>query len=608
MTIRWRVAVLTLQVLSLLLVTQGVTGHVLSTSTWFAAVAAYVFNSQLLEPFYARPVDTLANSALGLVLIGLSSHAEAAEAWLVLGIFLTLALVLSLTAIVIGLGHEPGVLGRINAVSRTVTRGVTAAVIYTAVFWPALLEFTRGVNAPFWSLSFAWVIPFLLGAVNWEVAVAAIGGRSQPVTVAGMVGPSRLLVSCPPAASPALGDTLLLKRGSLAASATVISRIKRVADVWLELHVGDARQCEDLASGGSVVLLRSQVGADAVIGAVEPSSNHQGLCFSPVFPLKVGQVVSVKEDEGQVLYQVARAEVQSSSVKGGAQLSVQAWAAQIGTLDLTSKCLRKHRWVPRPGSPVCAAPLVPDELSTPSPGSFLVGHVIGTKVPVFLELSALGEGHLAVLGMTRMGKSTLSLRLARALAACRGVVIMDQTGEYRTRAGLPAYDSALHNHSNGLWVFEPPPATAFPDSGLTHLKNTLNSAYVEYQNGAPFPRALVIDEAHQFVPEPALLGFGTPGRDSAITFGMYMMQVRKFGISVVIISQRTAVVAKSALSQCENVIAFKSVDQTGLEYLEAVLGAGARDLLPMLAQGEALVHGPAFSSDAAVAVSVTQDP
>lgn len=608
MTIRWRVAVLTLQVLSLLVVTQAVTGSPLSTSTWFAAIAAYAFNTQLLEPYYTRPVDTLANSALGLVLIGLSSHMYAREAWLVLGVFLGLALLLSLTAILIGVHREPGIVGRINAVLRTVTRGATAGVIYTAVFWPALLEYTHGVQAAFWSLSLAWVIPFVLGAVNWEAAAAAVGGGSQPATVEGMVGPSKLLVSCPPTTSTALGDTLLLKRNSLAVGATVIGRIRRTADVWLELHVRDARQCEKLASGGSIMLSRSGVAADDVIGAVEPSSNHQGLCFSPVSPLKVGQVVTVKEEEGQVLYQVSSAKVESSSVRGGAQLSVRVWATQLGTLDLMSKCLRRHRWVPRPGAPVSPVPAVPDDLSTPEPGSFLVGHLIGTKVPIFLQVSALGEGHLAILGMTRMGKSTLALRLARALGVSRSVVIMDQTAEYRTRGGLGVYDPTLHSRANGLWVFEPPPKPPVPDSGLGHLRDTLNTAYKEYKVGTPFPRALVIDEAHQFVPEPAMLGFGTPGRDSAIKFGMYMMQVRKFGMSIVLISQRTAVVAKSALSQCENVIAFKSVDQTGLEYLEAVLGSGARELLPVLAQGEALVHGPAFSSDAAVAVSVARGP
>jgi hypothetical protein len=81
------------------------------------------------------------------------------------------------------------------------------------------------------------------------------------------------------------------------------------------------------------------------------------------------------------------------------------------------------------------------------------------------------------------------------------------------------------------------------------------------------------------------------------------MQVRKYGLTLILVSQRTAVVAKTALSQCENVIAFKSVDQTGLDYLEAVLGSHARDMLPAL-QGEALVCGPAVSSDSPVAIKV----
>jgi DNA helicase HerA-like ATPase len=83
-----------------------------------------------------------------------------------------------------------------------------------------------------------------------------------------------------------------------------------------------------------------------------------------------------------------------------------------------------------------------------------------------------------------------------------------------------------------------------------------------------------------------------------------MMQVRKYGITILLVSQRTAVVAKSALSQCENLIAFKNVDQTGLEYLEAILGADARHALPALQQGEALAFGPAISSDMTAGIQV----
>jgi DNA helicase HerA-like ATPase len=83
-----------------------------------------------------------------------------------------------------------------------------------------------------------------------------------------------------------------------------------------------------------------------------------------------------------------------------------------------------------------------------------------------------------------------------------------------------------------------------------------------------------------------------------------MMQIRKYKISIVLVSQRTAVVAKSALSQCENIIAFRNVDQTGLDYLEAIVGTGIRKLLPQLKQGEALVFGPALSTDGAVGLTI----
>ncbi len=137
---------------------------------------------------------------------------------------------------------------------------------------------------------------------------------------------------------------------------------------------------------------------------------------------------------------------------------------------------------------------------------------------------------------------------------------------------------------------------------LKILKDLEAIGRAEYATGTTQRRVLILEEAHQFVPEPALLGFGAPGREESIEFGLRMMQVRKYGISIVLISQRTAVVAKSALSQCENIVAFKSVDQTGLEYLEAIGGVGTRAFLPRLRQGEALVMGTAISAQTSVAL------
>jgi DNA helicase HerA-like ATPase len=208
--------------------------------------------------------------------------------------------------------------------------------------------------------------------------------------------------------------------------------------------------------------------------------------------------------------------------------------------------------------------------------------------------------------MTRMGKTSLAVRIAEAFAKKRRVVVLDQTGEYIGKRKLPVYDKDGSWSTVGLSVLEPRPGVdvILPKFADEFFKKVTAGAVEEYKKGDPSPRVIVIDEAHQFVPEPAGIGFGSAGRDEAIHFGLLMMQVRKYGIMIVLISQRTAVVAKSALSQCENLIVFKSVDQTGLDYLEAVAGEGIRGLLPQLQQGEAVVFGPAISADGPVAISV----
>ena len=279
-------------------------------------------------------------------------------------------------------------------------------------------------------------------------------------------------------------------------------------------------------------------------------------------------------------------------------------ADQIGTFDSATGRLERHRWVAPPGAPVRAVPLEEPQLQGDLPESwFQVGTVIGTNVPVYLDLEEACSGHLVILGMTKMGKTTLALRLTRRLAEDRRVVILDQTGEYVSKHGVPPLDSADDWAEPGMSVKETVAGDVGPDIAKTFLEGVVGIAAGEYAAGPPTPRSILIEEAHQFIPEPAGLGFGTPGRESAYALGVLVMQIRKYGLSMILISQRTAVVGKSALSQCENLIAFRSVDQTGLDYLEQIAGSEVRRLLPALRQGEALVHGPAFSTDAPVAIS-----
>lgn len=602
MDIRWRLGVLALQLLGIAVVTAVATGSAISSSVWFASLLALVINTQLLEPYFAKPVDTLANSLIGLVFYGLSSKTITGSAWHVLAIVLSVCLIASAIALIFGAGKRQGLFSKAGRVARVLSKGFVAKTIYSAIFWLALLDYTGTISGQFWTLGLGWLFTVVLASVNWQDAFSIVQGAPVPVRIEGMIGPSRLLVGAN--VLPQSGTPVEIRTSSSKMNGVVISRIRRKDDVWAEIYVPDPDACESLLSAKNVNIKAEHSPATKILGVVDARSTHATLVFTSVLPLSIGQVVAVPTDARPVLYQLKSAEVYNADIKSGSNLAVRITARQIGVYEPTTFRLRSHKWVPQPGVPVIEAPKITYSAPEPSSNLFLIGHVIDTSVPVYLDCSALCEGHLAILGMTRMGKSTFALRLARDLSNTRSVTILDQTGEYSNRHGIDAFRRGEHDTTAGLSVFEPSAGTTIPEEGLKHLKNVLNKGYEEYRNGTPFSRVLLVDEAHQFVPEPAILGFGSPGRESAITFGMNMMQVRKYGITIALISQRTAVVAKSALSQCENVIAFKSVDQTGLDYLEAVCGEGARETLPTLSQGEAFVFGPAITTDGPVAVKV----
>lgn len=605
MNVRWRLGVLSLQLLILAAASVMVTGSLVAQDTWFfAGLFAVIINPQLLEPWYPRPQDVLANSILGIILFAVSPKAEAGLGWNILLVFLVIVLITALISLALGAGRQEGLGVPLARSAQTISRIGSATVIYSSIFWLSSLESFPELNTNFWTLGGAWVGIILLGSINWQRAWTTITDSPGPCTPEGLVGPSVLLLSG--SQIPPKGTPVVLTDGTITTSGLVITRIRRVADEWAEIFVEDRDTCASLLRSPSIEVKESEPARHSIIGAVDTGSTDRSVSFVATRKLSVGDVVAVDQEANQVLYQISSAKIDRTKVKGGAHHIVRTEGAQLGTFDSDSGRIMRHEWVPDPGQPVLAPEAFEhDEPETPD-GAFRIGSIIGTDVPVYVDLDTLCSGHLVILGMTRMGKTTFAYRLADELANHRSVAVLDQTGEYIDRRGLDEF-AEEHDGQAGLSVVEPNPGQVAADRAYRCLQWLVEQASQEYRTPderEPFPRVLLVEEAHQFIPEPAGLGFQAPGRESAYRFGTLMMQVRKFGISVIIISQRTAVVAKSALSQCENVIAFRSVDQTGLNYLESFVESEGRDLLPRLTQGEALVYGPAFSCDGAVGVEM----
>lgn len=118
------------------------------------------------------------------------------------------------------------------------------------------------------------------------------------------------------------------------------------------------------------------------------------------------------------------------------------------------------------------------------------------------------------------------------------------------------------------------------------------------------PFALVCDEAHLYLPRK---DGKNPVEQRAIeAFEKIAKEGRKYGVSLVIVSQRPSDVSPTVLSQCNNVIALRLTngdDQSTVRKLMPESLDGLLDSLPIMDIGEALVVGDAVLLPSRIKVS-----
>lgn len=108
------------------------------------------------------------------------------------------------------------------------------------------------------------------------------------------------------------------------------------------------------------------------------------------------------------------------------------------------------------------------------------------------------------------------------------------------------------------------------------------------------PIALMCDEAHLYIPER--MNADSSDAVAVEIFERIAKEGRKYGIGLVVISQRPSEVNRTVLSQCNNVVAMRLTngdDQSVIKRLLPDSLGSFGDLLPVLDIGEALVVGDA---------------
>lgn len=118
------------------------------------------------------------------------------------------------------------------------------------------------------------------------------------------------------------------------------------------------------------------------------------------------------------------------------------------------------------------------------------------------------------------------------------------------------------------------------------------------------PLAMLCDEAHLYIPERAQADSGDAV--AVEIFERIAKEGRKYGIGLVVISQRPSEVNRTVLSQCNNVIAMRLTngdDQSVIKRLLPDSLGSFGELLPVLDVGEALVVGDASLLPARIRIS-----
>lgn len=108
------------------------------------------------------------------------------------------------------------------------------------------------------------------------------------------------------------------------------------------------------------------------------------------------------------------------------------------------------------------------------------------------------------------------------------------------------------------------------------------------------PVALVCDEAHIYLPRDK----GDPNQQRAVeSFEKIAKEGRKYGVSVVVVSQRPSDVSATILSQCNNVMALRLANSNDISAVKNMMPESMTsfmEMLPVLDIGEALVVGDAI--------------
>lgn len=361
--------------------------------------------------------------------------------------------------------------------------------------------------------------------------------------------------------------------------------------------------------------------------------------------LEEGQVVFVRLNGTDVFYQILDAHTAEENFDQNPRGTHIVNSVQLGCYSPNAG-FTKYGWLPTMNTPVFWAKARDFPAAVLKAGEFVIGSVPSTNIGVTANIDDLVQFHTAVLGVTGTGKTELALDIVReAVKNDFRVCCVDFTGEYKARlndlapifpAPTPAQiadlDAKLFAVETGTFGAGPEKAalktclTGIRGRVETQVKNFLEGAeklaileLTEISNTKATLRIteqylstimawarqhrqarkilIVLEEAHTIIPETFSSGFDGETQWVVSRIGQIALQGRKYGVGLLVISQRTALVSKTILSQCNTFLTHSLIDQTSLTFLESVYSSQHVRSIPNLGRFQFLAAGKAIKAE-----------
>jgi hypothetical protein len=598
---------------------------------WFTAGAAgLVLVALLAEPFDTRPADALLTGvALALAAWSLDPGGATIPADQVRAGRLTFEIygvaLAALSAGAILLKDQAGSAGEVaRALTRVVGFAGRAVFVFSAVYLSATYAAFSGrpdrmfIGFALWSV--------IAGAQPFEHVIRAWRGRpSLAGAIRELVDPATAIVELPVGTALQVGQRVT--GGSI--SGIVVDRTRLFTRSSVQLALDDAARGEV----GRAVALRSIGSVDGLIGAVAAGSTTNELrvrvTSEVTSEIGVRRLIYPLSEENPTYYVVTGARLETDGFGDQKIQRATVSARKLGRWDAELERFVADDWVPTPGVAVALQPIERPVINVES-----VGFVPDSRFGVPISISEAVTYNTAILGILGAGKTTLAYQLIRRMIL-QGVhvLVLDISRRYafvfrdvyptdfddlvteRIKSKVAAAKSLEDRKGvipeilkqflaadSRLLVLDPVElAQSLPifstPAAVTHAvaEALLRLAQDSHPDADPSEAryCLVLEEAHTLVPEQSTT-VEQLERNEVNGTVRAILQGRKYGLGCLVITQRTANVAKSILNQCNTVFAMRMYDETGLGFLSNYLGSGYAELLPTLLQGQAVAFGSAI--------------